>query len=245
MKREHGSIHNEPAFQSGYHAPDPAEQKAGDLTRREEVDAVRDSITQEPHLVEAEGQGLFRQWLDERKSRCSLPGNVAVTIVAGLVGGPFSLIGAMFSGQQGVTAVFYIVLVGPIIEELLKQSGMIYLVERKPYRVFASWQFFVAAWISAFIFAAVENVMYVSQFASAMPDQPGRVADFAAFRWKVCTALHLCCATIAACGVRRVWKKQLETGQPADLSHGFPLIITAIAVHGIYNACALAFSDLF
>lgn len=244
MKPEHGSIDHEPAFQNSRQAPDPAETRAAELSYRAEVDAVRDSVTQEPHRIAEEGAGLFSRWVNERRAKCSWLGTLGLTLLAGVIAGPFSFIGAMLSGSHGTTGILYIVLVGPIIEELLKQSGMIYLVERKPYRVIASWQFFLAAWISALIFASVENVLYIAEYARTM-DDPGRVASFATFRWNVCTGLHLCCATIAALGVRRVWKKQLETGQPADLSHGFPLIITAIVLHGVYNSGAMLFSDIF
>lgn len=241
MKSEYGSIHHEPTFQGGRHAPDPSEARTGPTDQREKVDNLRDSVTQEPHLVGTEGDGLFREWLDQRKTETTWFSNLWTTLLAGVVGGPFALIGAMFSGQQGAYGVLYIVLIGPIIEELLKQSGMIYLVERKPYRVSASWQFFLAACISAIIFASVENMMYVARYSVAIED-PVR---FAAFRWKVCTVLHVCCAMIAALGVRRVWRKQVESGQPADLSHGFPFIITAITVHGVYNTCAMVLSDNF
>lgn len=244
MKPEHGSSQYEPAFQNRRQMPDPSEAKAAPLTHRAEVDVIRDSVTQEPHLIEEQGAGVFSRWVDERRAHCSWFGTLGVTVLAGLIAGPFSLIGAMLSGSHGTTGVLYVVLFGPIIEELLKQSGMIYLVERKPYRVFASWQFFVAAWISALIFASVENVIYIAEYARIM-GEPDRVSSFAAFRWSVCTGLHLCCATVAALGVQRVWKKQLESGRPADLSHGFPLIVTAIVLHGIYNSIALLFSDLF
>ena len=120
---------------------------------------------------------------------------------------------------------------------------MIYLLERKPYRLFASSQFIFAGAVSALIFAAIENLIYIHVYSHG--SEIANPAIFAQFRWTVCTALHVCCSIIASLGLVRVWQKVCETGESADLSFGFPMFATAMVLHGVYNFSALFFSDIF
>ena len=59
----------------------------------------------------------------------------------------------------------YLIVFGPVIEELAKQSGMTYLLEKKPYRVFAAWQFLFVALLSGLGFAVIENLVYIYVYA--------------------------------------------------------------------------------
>lgn len=166
-----------------------------------------------------------------------MAGNLSFTVAAALIGGPFAIIGAFMSGRQSIFGAVYVILFGPVIEELLKQSGMVFLLEKKPYRVFASWQFVFCAAMSALFFATIENLLYIHLYSADM-----KIADpefFATFRWTVCTALHVCCSVIASLGLIKVWKKQLSDGRPADLSIAYPHFLIAIAVHGCYNFIAI------
>ena len=160
-----------------------------------------------------------------------------------LVAGSFAIIGAMIKGVDIlftlnpivsiVVRFFYIILYGPVIEELLKQSGMIYLLEKKPYRIFSAGQFVAAGAISALVFASLENLLYIHFYAKGLAIQ-----DFSAFcwyRWTVCTSLHVSCSVIASLGLVRVWKKQCADGRAADLSIGFYWFAAAMILHGLYN----------
>lgn len=245
MNREDLSVRGEPALHGDAAAQhDPAERTAAGSLPPEEIDALRDSVFNEPHLDPQREAARFRAWLAAKRRECSLTGNLLATLAAGLVAGPFAVLGAFAAGNPSAFRAVYIVLFGPVVEEMLKQSGMLYLLERKPYRVFSSWQFPVAAVLSAFVFASIENLLYIHQFASVYTEA-ARLAQFSLFRWKVCTALHICCALIASLGLRRVWREQLATGRPADVSTAFPMFAAAMAVHGVYNLGALFLSDIF
>jgi RsiW-degrading membrane proteinase PrsW (M82 family) len=140
------------------------------------------------------------------------------------------------ASNRGWYGILYIVIVAPVIEELLKQSGMIYLLEKKPYRVFAAWQFVFSALLSALVFATIENLLYINVYARSA-DLISHEA-FAYFRWTVCTALHMGCSAIASMGMIHVWKKH-------DLSVAFSYFVVAMAVHGCYNFVAIFFDKLF
>lgn len=238
MKDEYFSIEHEPALGDSRFEPDPAERKAASVgSPPSELEDLRDSVTGEPALPRHCDAGRWSRWLTRRRSRCSLAGNLSVTLAAALLGGPFAIFGALFTPQQGIGHLVYPIVFAPIIEELLKQSGMIYLVEKKPYRVFAGWQFVFAAVVSALTFATIENVVYVQ--VHSLQASAGDVARLAHFRWIVCTSMHVLCTAIASAGMIRVWRKQLRQGRPAELSDAFGFFAAAMVVHGLYNTWAI------
>lgn len=233
-KKHYFDVNAEPANFDGAFNPDPSEQKVPAIDGHEdEISTVRDSVQNEPAFTGELKQAHLGQWLAQKRAECTLSGNCAVTLIAALAGGSFAVIGALVIGRQTWVSFLYMVLFAPIIEELLKQSGMIYLLEKKPYRIFSSAQFIIAAVISAFIFSAIENLLYI-QICADTAAIHNRQA-FICFRWTWCTLLHVSCSVIASFGLIRVWKKQLAEGRAADLAHGFIPFAIAMAVHGAYN----------
>lgn len=176
----------------------------------------------------------FGQWLTEKSRSVTTTRALLFTLIAGLITGPIAAIGFLIEARPtGTWVFFYLVVFGPAIEELLKQSGMIYLLVRKPWRIIGSWQFPVAAVLSAAAFATVENILYLNVYA--IGKSPDDLADLASYRWTVCTMVHICCSIIASLGLQRVWRHQRKSGQPAKLTKALPLIAFATLVHGLYN----------
>ncbi|RKY05847.1 MAG: hypothetical protein DRP65_12545 [Planctomycetota bacterium] len=244
MKDEYLSAGSEPAFQDGGFEADPGEGKA-DRPRihDDEIASIRDSVMNEPAITGAENAPYLGKWIQRKRSECSLAGNLGVGVLAALLGGPFAVLGAFMGGTGAWYGWLYIIVFGPVIEEILKQSGMIYLLEKRPYRVFASWQFVFSASVSALVFATIENLLYIYVYPS--PSKFANPETYACYRWTVCTGMHLGCSMIASVGMIRVWKKQLANGKVADISvaHGF--FCVAICIHGVYNLGALIFEKFF
>ena len=147
------------------------------------------------------------------------------------------IIGALMAGVPGTGGLLYAIVFGPVAEELLKQSGMTYLLEKKPYRVFAAWQFVFVAVVAGLVFATIENLVYINIYFPASGVR--NVATAAAFRWVACTLLHVSCAAIASLGLVRVWRRQLHEGGSPELTAAFPFFIAAMVVHGTYNFAAM------
>jgi hypothetical protein len=226
----------EPSRFQGQFSPDPAEARVPFIDGHEdEISTIRDSVLNEPSYM-GDGQvsqDALRQWIANRRAGCTVTGSLGITLLAALAAGPFAVLGAFMMGRQTIYAILYAVLFAPIIEELLKQSGMIYLLEKRPYRLFSGWQFVGAAVISAAVFAVLENLIYLHIYVNpAALDDP---AAFARWRWIVCTGVHVTCSVIASVGLIRVWKRQLQDGRAADLAHGFVPFAIAMAIHGLYN----------
>lgn len=227
-------VRNEPWLNEGAFKADPSERKAPPAAGGDdELTTRQNSVEYEPALTGKLEQPYIGDWIQEQRQRCSLAGNLSVTLLAALIGGPFAVIGAFMAGRQTSVAILYTVLFAPVIEELLKQSGMIFLLEKKPYRLFSGWQFLLGTFISALIFASIENTLYIWLYAR-VEDSPAS-ADYILFRWTVCTALHLVCSVIASVGLIRLWKRQQTDGRVIDLAGAYPFFATAMILHGLYN----------
>ena len=239
------SVGAEPWLKQGGFRADPAERRAaGGDAPPDELEAIRDSVHSEPMYGTADGApDAFADWFRRGGAASSRAGSLAMTVLAGLLAGPFAIIGALMSGQQTAVGLLYIVVFGPVTEELLKQSGMIYLLERRPYRFFSPWQFALGAVISAAVFASFENLIYRHVYLSALP--PDRLLVVSAFRWTVCTALHLGCSLVASMGLVRVWRRVQDTQRPADLSAGYPCFLAAMVIHGVYKLFAALLGPLW
>lgn len=244
MKEDYFSAKNEPTQRDGEFECDPSEQTASRIkSESDEVASIRDSVLNEPALNSGSSAPLMGEWIAKKKSQCTVLGNLSVTVLVALIGGPFAIVGALLTGQQGMLMVMYVVLFGPVTEELLKQSGMVYMLEKKPYRIFTSWQFVFCAMVSAFLFAAIENFIYIHIYSMNM--EPAEREALASFRWTVCTVLHVGCSMIASIGLIRVWKRQLADGKNADLSVAYPYFLAAMIIHGAYNLWAMLINPVF
>ena len=239
-RKKYFSVEDEPAL--------TGRPSAGAFTRevapeegRDEVELLRDSVTNEPHGDAAAGRVVFAEWIEAKRRSCTLGGNLSVTVLAAIMGGPFAVVGALMSGQSGWWGVLYLCLMGPIAEELLKQSGMVMLLERRPWRLFSAWQFPFAAGVSALIFATVVNLLYQHVYLSYVPN----AGTVMVFRWTWCTGLHLVCSVVASLGLVRVYRRVRDEDVPADLSMAFPWFVVAIAVHAAWNLGAFLLFERF
>ena len=247
-------VNAEPSNFKGQFSPDPTEQTVPVIDGREdEISTIRDSVSNEPAFIGELKQADLAQWLAEKRAQCTPAGNLTVTLAAAFVAGLFAVAGALIESLnlsltlnpvvRMVVYVLYMFLYGPIVEELLKQSGMIYLLEKKPYRLFSAWQFVLAAAISALIFSATENLLYIHWYAASQTLNNPHA--FACFRWIVCTLLHVTCSMIASFGLIRVWKRQLADGRAANLAHGFYPFAIAMGLHGLYNLAIVLLNPKF
>lgn len=226
------SVREEPAL----HSERCAEEAEPEPLRTEEFavsepERIRDSVFSEPGM--ASPRTAYREWLTE-KSRCYGPGRIlAETVAAGILGGLAAVPGVFLAGNWTSFQLVYLVAFGPLIEELMKQAGMIYLLEKRPGSVRYGWQFFLASVIAAAIFAGLENLLYQHLYLRSL--KPDALAIIMVFRWRICMLLHVSCAVIAAMGLRRAWLRHRELGRPAELSDAYGWVTTAIVLHGVYN----------
>lgn len=177
---------------------------------------------------ERTGAGILRQqWRTASWTRSWLA-------LAGMavVAGPFAVLAA-FLKTSAPGMLLAAVVVAPLVEELGKAAAALMLLERKPYVFKSGSQPLLACVASALVFATVENLLYLFVYAPEQGD------DFAAWRWMVCTSLHVGCSSIAGLGLRRLWHAARDAEALPDLSVATPYFVVAMVLHGGYNAVAI------
>lgn len=162
-----------------------------------------------------------------------------LSVLAGVAGGLFA-VPAVFLDTFGSSLGFgfglgalVLVVVGPFTEETLKQSGAVFQLEKMRGSIRYGWQFFLSGALGGLVFSILENLIYRHIYLAKVP--PEKLADVMAFRWTICTALHILCTVISSMGLRRIWREGLEKERPFRLSDAFPWFAAATAVHGLYN----------
>lgn len=207
-----------------------------------ELEKARDSVAGEPALgAESDSNQTLRDFLTAQEKNTTPLGRFLLTCLAGTLGGLFSIPAVFLAGAP--TYFLYPVLVAPVIEEILKQLGMIVLLERKPWVVTSRYQFILCGLLGGGIFATLENLIYGNLYLAGMTTE--EKARVMAFRWVVCTAMHVACSQVSSMGLYSAWRKAKREGRIFRLHDAFFLFAIAMGIHGIYNASAFFFDRFF
>lgn len=197
------------------------------------------SVFEEPQHREPGATSRYGAWLDEATRATSSARRLRVAAALALCAGPWAILGALWASLGGVAAfggVMAVVVVGPLAEEVGKVAAALWVVERRPH-LFASRGAIVATCAAAgLVFAAIENLLYLEVY---VPDPPD---DLVVWRWTVCVALHVGCATLGGGGVARVWSRAMARRERPEPGGAFGFIVAAAVVHGAYNGLAVALS---
>lgn len=154
-----------------------------------------------------------------------------ITILTAIIGGPLAIAGTLIEGvtQSGLLTV---ITIGPTIEEIMKVALPLWIVEKRPWLFRSSTQIVICCFASGLAFAAVENVIYLRFYV------PNPSVSLAQWRWTICVLLHSFCSLLAGFGVMRMWQSfQVEKTAP-QISHAGKALLSAIVLHGSYNAMA-------
>lgn len=220
MPRRTHSVFEEPNFSGVPVAPEVAEHEVWS-----EPGLLPDARPADPAQTYA-GQ-LRARWLSASpaQSWCAVLG-------LALAAGPFAILSA-FMKSSAPGFVLAAVVVAPLVEELGKAAAPLITLKRWPYRFVSGAQPVLVCVASGLVFAAIENLLYLHVYVR----DPSPA--LAAWRWSVCTALHVGCSLIAGLGLRRVWLAARAGCSRPDISGASAYLITAITLHGAYNAVAL------
>jgi hypothetical protein len=211
---------------------------------RADGDWPLDSVWNEPTMAGrvasdgGEAVASFARWLAEGRSRFGLARSWLATLGLGLAAGPLAVISAFWGAGQTLISVLAITVFGPLVEELGKIMAALVTVERRPFVFRNPWQILFCCVAGGAVFAVIENLLYLHVRAGTPSP------ELIYWRWTVCTGLHIGCSLIAGWGVVRVWQDVWRRQGPAQVEVGYPYWITAIVIHGAYNAFALIFESL-
>jgi len=148
--------------------------------------------------------------------------------------GILAIFGALLSestnlGLASAVQFFAIAVFAPVIEEVMKTAMLLWGIEQKPYLFRSPKQIMLIGAFSGLVFAAVENVIYLTVYI----DHPSRFIII--WRWTACVGLHTTTTMIATIGLVKIWERVMRTGQFARAEIGARYLFIAIVVHALYN----------
>lgn len=181
--------------------------------------------------------GRIRSFLFRHSLLLILP----ITLFAGVAGGFLAACGAFLRPDDPWMATLNILFFSPVIEELLKPSGLIYLMEKQRGLLRKGWQFPLAGACGALSFAVLENLLYQYIYLASLPGE--NHGDVILFRWVVCTLLHVGCSILFAMGLYRVWKRRRRHFLSRNLLDAWPYFVAAAGLHSLYNFLALTYFE--
>lgn len=188
------------------------------------------------------GEDSYETWLSHHRSRVRARHGWQVACAAAALGGVFAVVtalvktapgGALIMGMPLVTILF-----APLVEETMKIATASYLIETKPYVFDRVGQIQLATLGSAFVFAVIENLLYLHVYL------PNPSTTLILWRWFACTGLHVGATALATRGLVDVWEQTMTEKRRPELSKAFPALIAAILLHGCYNAGVLGWESL-
>ncbi|MCA9244822.1 MAG: PrsW family intramembrane metalloprotease [Phycisphaerales bacterium] len=178
----------------------------------------------------------YSAWLEKKLAADGSARGWMIATLAILLGGPFAVIAALMGAEPGTVAnssmLILAIVFGPAVEETMKIGVAAMIIETRPYLFRSESQIQTATIGAAGLFAAIENVLYLTIY---FPNPP---VFLILWRWTVCVALHIGCTTVATRGLLAVWRRSITELRRPQLGLGLPALTTAIVLHGSYNAAA-------
>ncbi len=151
--------------------------------------------------------------------------------------GLFALICTLAKGALGF-GLFAVAAGAPVVEEVAKVVLPLMLLEKEPWRFRSAGAIVFPCLVSAFVFATVENMLYLNVY---IPENK-LTAGIIWYRLIVCTTLHLGCTAVLSCGLAKAWRNARDGLRMFSAATVTPYLVAAMVVHGLYNTFAVLFS---
>ncbi len=205
------------------------------------AEASSNGVWGEPALADAAAADVersrHRAWLAEQWSRTSEQTRLGVFILLCAFSGLAAIPCAVLKESFGYGALL-IVIAAPVAEEMSKAILPLMVLEKRPWFFGAYSSIVLVGLLSGAVFASVENALYF--FVYIPPEK--LTQGIILWRLIVCTAMHVGCAALACSGLARAWRRAREKRAEFEMVLAMPRIVAAVAVHGVYNLCALLFA---
>jgi RsiW-degrading membrane proteinase PrsW (M82 family) len=183
--------------------------------------------------VPAEEQPLDVPALAEAETRPPSPLGYLFALLLALLGGVLGILGAFVQEAQTGGLLLLPYLGAPIIEELVKPSGVYLLLARWPRLLRGQLHTALLAAVAGLSFGVIEAVVYVTLY---VPDAP---AWFVTYRFTVPLFLHATASFIVGLGINRGLLDWARSGSPLPkATRNFYL--AGIGLHAAFNTVATA-----
>jgi hypothetical protein len=199
------------------------------------LDLPAHALGDEPALAHLQDSHLptYQSIYRERRAATSRSTMLRAAVLAATLSGPFAILGAFFGTGGALSAIVLVVLFAPLVEEMLKVAGVLYLTEVRPWLVPSAAALVIIALCSGLVFAAIENGFYLG----VIIDDPS--AEIVRWRWTFGPLIHGTGSLLAGIGVARMWHSLHAHDRRPDFKVAVPWVIAATLIHGGYNAFAV------
>ena len=198
------------------------------------LDLPAHALGDEPALAHLAGSHLptFQSIYRSRRMQTPRSRMLVAAVTAAVVSGPFAILGALIGTGGSLSIVILVVVFAPLVEEMLKVAGALYLAEVRPWLVPSAAALVAIAMCSGLVFAAIENAFYLGIII------PDPTPDIVRWRWIFGPLVHGTGSLIAGIGVARMWHALDVQNRRPDFRVAAPWIIAAAILHGGYNLFA-------
>lgn len=160
-----------------------------------------------------------------------------VALYYAIVGGLISSLGVLIEESTRASMLMLIV-VGPLIEEVFKPIGTIFLLESKPRHIRSQHHIWGLCMVGALIFSLIENLLYIYWYAGG-----GLTMKYILFRYSVCISIHLTATFVFSLGLAKEFSRMRQNNTKFELENTLPYITAATVIHGGYNLIAYLLSQ--
>lgn len=209
------------------------------MARRVKTDGYLDlpahALGDEPALAHLQDSHLptYQSIYRARRAATSRSTMLQAAVLAAILSGPFAVLGALFGTGGTLSGVILVVVFAPLVEEMLKVAGVLYLTEVRPWLVSSATALVIIALCSGLVFAAIENGFYLG----VIIEDPS--SEIVRWRWTFGPLIHGSGSLLAGIGVARMWHTLHAYDRRPDFKVAVPWIIAATLIHGGYNAFAV------
>ena len=173
--------------------------------------------------------------LPEAGARPPSPFGHLLAVAVALLGGGFGILGAFVQEVQTGGLLLLPFLGAPIIEELVKPSGVYLLLARWPRLLRGRLHTALLAAVAGLSFGVVEAVVYVTLY---VPDPP---TWFVTYRFTLPLFMHAAASFIVGLGINRGLLDWASRGAPLPKSTR-NFYLAGIGLHAAFNTVAMALS---
>jgi RsiW-degrading membrane proteinase PrsW (M82 family) len=159
---------------------------------------------------------------------------VVLAYLVAVVGGVVGIPAAAIQESQGYSGLWLgAIIIAPLVEEVVKPVGVMYIMEKRFHWLRSGRQVVVMAALGAVVFATLENLMYIHVY------HPDPSTAYMAWRYMVCTSLHVAASVIFGLGLARTWRRMRRTGGRFRIKGLLWPYLAAAGLHAAYNTTVM------
>lgn len=163
---------------------------------------------------------------------------VLLAYLVAMVGGVVGIPAAVIQGSRGFSGLWLgAIVLAPLVEEVVKPVGVMFIMEKRFHWLRSRRQVVVMAALGAVVFATLENLTYIHGYSFIYHRDPS--AAYMAWRYMVCTSLHVAASTIFGLGLARTWQGMRRTGGRFKIKGLLWPYLAAVGLHAAYNTTVL------